>query len=100
MNQRWTRLKDAPSKPMSEDASDAEGEMDGVADKPVVREHLPTRATKPRPRKRKVAEEPDAGPSSIPLQPLAKKARKKRGILKELVEMPMDVLLEVCKYLS
>ena len=87
MSRRSNRVKDAPPKLLEEPASDLEVSTDEDAGETVAS------ATKPRGKKRKAAAEPDNGSISSTQQ--RKKVRGKRGILKDLVEMPMDVLFEV-----
>src|SRR5258705_9908053 len=85
MERRSGRLKSFPQKYMAEDGSDSE-----MADHPEA-ETSSTATKKPRPRKRREV----AFPNVPSIQAQFKKLRGKRGLLKDVVDMPMDVLYEV-----
>jgi hypothetical protein len=83
------RLRSLPPKSMAE----AEDGSDVEMAEPAVAESSATSAKKPaRPRKRKAV----ALPNVAGIQAQLKKPRGKRGLLKDVVDMPMDVLYEVC----
>lgn len=88
MERRSGRIRTLPPKSLlEEDASDFE-----MADSPEP-ETISAAAKKvPKPKKRKEVPTDLAG-----LQPQPKKLRGKRGLLKDVVNMPMDLLYEVCR---
>lgn len=81
MIRRSKRLEEAPPKPSVEDGSDND-DTSGAME--------PAEGEVPKKKKRKL-NETKADPKSQ-----GKKGKGKRGLLKDVVDMPMDVLLEVC----
>lgn len=88
MERRSGRLRFFPPKSMAEDGSDAEMDEYVETSSPV--------AKKPANKKRKVA-----APTNFPLvQAQFKRTKGKRGLLKDVVDMPMDVLYEVSHFFT
>ncbi len=81
---RSKRLEEAPPKPSLEDGSDNDDMSEAIG--PIAEREGPKK------KKRKLAESRGADAKS-----LGRKGKGKRGLLKDVVDMPMDVLFEVCQ---
>jgi len=86
MERHSARLDSIPRTNFAENVDDEDGNGPFAA--------IVLRTVKAKTKKRKATELPASSSSSA--APVAKKARGKRGMLKDLVEMPMDILFEVC----
>ncbi|KAF9534656.1 hypothetical protein CPB83DRAFT_842691 [Crepidotus variabilis] len=93
MERRSARLRDAPVKIVQY----RDNEDDDAADMDVDAQLVATSSKTPaksKGKKRKLSEEPNTAHAP------SKKLRGKRGILKDLVEMPMDILFEIFNQLE